>query len=49
MHSTSDNIEIRINDEAHEIIKELFDLLKKRYRNNLEPMKGSEFVFHYIS
>ena len=35
-----------INDEAHEIIKELFDLLKNRYRNNLESMK--EFVFDYV-
>ena len=26
----SDNIEIMINDEADEVIKEIFDLLKKR-------------------
>ena len=41
MHSKSDNIEILINDEADEVIKELFDSLK----NNLESIKGSEFVF----
>ena len=35
-----------INDEADEVIKELFDSLKNKYQNNLESMKGSEFVFH---
>ena len=48
MHSKSDNIEIIINDEADEVIKELFDLLKNRYQNILESMKGSEFVFDYV-
>ena len=37
-----------INDEADEIIEELFSLLRKRYQNRLEMMKGSEFVFHYV-
>ena len=48
MHSKSDKIEIIINDEADEVIKELFDSLKNRYQNNLEWMKGSEFVFNYV-
>ena len=48
MHSKSDNIEIMINDEADEVIKELFDSLKNRYQNNLESMKGSELVFDYV-
>ena len=48
MHSESDNIEIMINDKADEVIKEHFDSLRSRYQNNLESMKGSEFVFHYI-
>ena len=48
MHSKSDNIEIMINDEADEVIKELFDSLKNRYQNNLESMKSSEFVLDYI-
>ena len=48
MHSKSDNIEIMINDEADEIKKEIFDWLKSRYQNNLEPRKGSEFVFDYV-
>ena len=47
MHSKSDNIEIMINDEADEVIKELFDSLKNRYQN-LESMKGSAFVFDYV-
>ena len=38
-----------INDEANEVIKELFDSLKNRYQNNLESMKGSEFVFDYVN
>ena len=48
MHSKSHNIEIMINDEADEVIKELFDSLKYRYQNNLESMKVREFVFDYI-
>ena len=37
-----------INDKADEVIKELFDSLKNRHQNNLESMKGSEFVFDYV-
>ena len=48
MHSKSDNIEITINDEADEVMKKLFDSLKNRYQNNLESMKGSDFVFDYV-
>ena len=48
MHSKSDNIEIMINDEVDKVIKELFDSVKKRYQNNLESMKVSEFFFDYI-
>ena len=48
MHSKSDNIEIMINDEADEVIKEIFDSLKDRFRNNRESMKSSEFVFDYV-
>ena len=36
-----------INDEADEVIKELFDLLKNRYQNNLESVKGSDLVFMF--
>ena len=48
MHSKCDNMEIMINDEANEVIKKLFDSLKNRYQNNLQPMKGSEFLFDYV-
>ena len=48
MHSNRDNIEILINDEADEVIRELFDLLNNRYQNNLESKKGSESLFHYV-
>ena len=37
-----------INNEANEVVKELFDSLKNRYQNNLESMKSSEFVLDYI-
>ena len=46
MHLISDNIEIIINDQADEVMKQLFDSLKNRYQNNLESVKGS--VFDYI-
>ena len=34
-HSKSDNIERMINDEADEVVKNLFESLKERYQNNL--------------
>ena len=48
MHSKSDSIEIMTNDEADEIVKELFDSLKSRYQDDLESMRGSEFFFNYV-
>ena len=48
MRSKNDNIEIMINDEADEVIKQLLDSRKNRYQNNLESMKSSEFAFHYV-
>ena len=48
MHSKSDNIEIIINDEGDEVIKELSESLKKRYQHNLELIKGSKFAFEYV-
>ena len=45
----SDNIETMISHEADEVIKELSELLKNRYQNNLEKkMEDSEFVFDYV-
>ena len=37
-----------MNDKADKVIKEIFDSLKNRYQNNLESIKGSEFVFGYV-
>ena len=34
-----------INDEAYKVIKSLFKSLKNIYQNNLESIKGSEFIF----
>ena len=36
------------SDEADEVIKKRFDSLKNRYQNNLQLMRGSEFVFDYV-
>ena len=48
MHSKNNNIETIMNDKANEIIEKLFHSLENIYQNNLESMKGSDFVFHYI-
>ena len=51
MHSKSYNIEIMISDDADdadEVIKKVFDLLKNGYRNNSQSMRGSEFAFDYV-
>ena len=48
MHSKCDNLEIMINDEADEVITELFDSLKNRCQNNSKLLKGSESVFDYV-
>ena len=48
MYSKSDNIEIVINDEADEVIKERFVSFKNRYQINFKSMKSSEFIFHYV-
>ena len=51
MHSKSDNIEIMMNDEANELIEELFKSIKNRYQNKLESIKGSKFAldnFHLL-
>ena len=45
MHSKSDNIEMMISDEEDKANEKAFDLLKNRYQNNIESMRGSEFVF----
>ena len=48
IHSKSDHVETMINDKAGEVIKEPFDSLKNRYKNNLESIKDSDFVLDYV-
>ena len=48
MHSKSDNIKIMIRDVTDKIIEKLFNSLRNGYQNNLQWMKGSEFVFDYV-
>ena len=48
MHLKRDDIEIMIKDEANDVIKELFDSSKSKSQNNLESMKGIQFVFDYV-
>ena len=49
MHSKSDNIEILIDNETHEITEDLFDSLLQRYQKGLEEsMKVSQFVFDNV-
>ena len=38
-----------ISDETDEVIKKRFDLLENQDQNSLESMKGSGFVFDYVS
>ena len=39
-------MEVISNNERDEII---FDSVKNKYQNNLKTLKGSEFVFDYVS
>ena len=48
IQTKSDNIEIVINDEVNEVVKGIFDSLKNSFQNNLELIKGSEFIFDYV-
>ena len=49
MHLESGNIEIMINDETDEVIKELFQSLFSRYQIGLKTsIKDSESVFDYV-
>ena len=46
MRSKSDNIEVMINYQADEVIKELFESLLSRHQIGLEAtMKGSDIFF----
>ena len=54
MNSKRNNIKIMISGEADEVIEKLFNLLKKRYQNNLQSMRDSEssliiFIYYIIN
>ena len=49
IHSKVDNIKIMINDRADDVVEELFESLRNRYRSYLEKsMKNTEFLFDFI-
>ena len=37
-----------ISDVTDAIMEKLFNSLKNRYQNNLQSIRGSEFIFDYI-
>ena len=46
MHTRSDNIEIKIDDDNNDIIEELFKSFIQKYEENLQnKMRGSDFKF----
>ena len=49
MDSKCDNIEIMINDKAHEVIEELYVSLLNRYQVGLETtIRSSDFIFDCV-
>ena len=48
MHSKTDYKEIMISDLTDKVIGKLFNSLKNRYQNNLQLMRGSDFIFDYV-
>ena len=50
MYTKSDNVEIRIGNDANDVIKELFKSFLQRYQESLqEKMRGSEFEFDGVN
>ena len=50
MYTKSDNVEIRIDDDTNDVIKELFKSFLQRYQESLqEQMRGSEFEFDAVN
>ena len=49
MHSKSNNMEVITCDNAHEVVKEIFESLLSTYQTDLErSMKESDFIFDSI-
>ena len=50
MHSKSDNIAIKVDNEADEVINNLFESRLSRYEIGLDILiKDSDFVFDYFA
>ena len=46
MQSTTDNIKFTSYNDGNEVVNELFESLRSRYRGNLETLlRGSDFIF----
>ena len=49
MHSNSDNIKFTSYNDANEVVNELFESLRSKYKDNLETStKGSDFIFDSV-
>ena len=49
MQSTTDNIKFTSYTDGNEVVNELFESLRSRYRGNLETlMRGSDFIFDSV-
>ena len=49
IHSKSVNIKFTSDNDANEVVNELFDSLTSRYQSNLETsMRGNDFVFESV-
>ena len=49
MHTKSHNVEIMMDNETYDVIKELLKSLLQGYQERLEEkMRGSEFIFYSV-
>ena len=49
MHTKSNNVEIVIDSDTNEIIKDLFEHFLQKYQEGLEEsMKGSKFAYDSV-
>ena len=49
IHSKSVNIKFTSDNDANEVVNELFDSLSSRCQNNLETsMRGNDFIFESV-
>ena len=49
MHSRSNNIKFTSYNNPNEVVDELFQSLRSKYKGNLEtPMRGTDFIFDSV-